>query len=275
MTNDNGLKSVYFDEQLTGDMNILKFFSYLEKDGFHRYKLNISDTEYFLNSIKEEVRKCYISDSNLAEKSEKIGISKKEFLEQYILPSVGKIKSGDFGEILSCFFVKEHYAKNGFILVCPRKLIWKIDRNKAMPFTDVVEFYRENIRGASSNDFVVSIESKMKSTNSSANKIQEAIDGAQKDKTTRLVKTLIWLKERYARDGNDQMVKFIERYSDPVAKGTFRKVYKAFVILDNKFEVSEIEKTIDNNDGIIIIIIVMDNLKDIYESNLKRIMESV
>jgi hypothetical protein len=86
-------------------------------------KSNISDTEYFLNSITKEFRKCYILDKDLAEKSVKEGIGKKEFLEQYILPSVGKIKSGDFGEMLSCFFVKEHYNQKGFILVCPRKLI--------------------------------------------------------------------------------------------------------------------------------------------------------
>jgi hypothetical protein len=275
MTNGNSNKPVSFDEQLVDDIDVLRFFSYIEKNGFQMYKLNISDTECFLNSITEEFRKCYILDKDLAEKSVKEGISKKEFLEQYILPSVGKIKSGDFGEILSCFFVKEHYNQKDFILVCPRKLIWKIDRDKAMPFTDAVGFYREDTARTSGKDFVVSVESKMKATRSSVNKIQEAIDGAQKDKTTRLAKTLVWLKQKYAREGNTQMSKFIERYSDPVALGTFSKIYKAFVILDSKFEPSEIRQSMNNNEGIIMIVVVMNNLKDIYENNLKKIMESV
>jgi hypothetical protein len=144
-----------------------------------------------------------------------------------------------------------------------------------MPFTDAVGFYREDTARASGKDFVVSVESKMKATRSSANRIQEAIDGAQKDKTTRLTKTLIWLKQKYTREGNTQMSKFIECYSDPVAWGTFGKIYKAFAILDNKFEVSEIGQLMNNNEGIITIVIVMDNLKDIYENNLKKITESV
>jgi hypothetical protein len=274
MTNDDILNFFSFDEQLVDDTDILQFFSYFEKNGFHIYKLNIPDTESFLDAIKEEARKYYISDRDLAEKSEKNGISKKEFLEQYILPSIGKIKSGDFGEIFSCFSVRECYAQKGFILVCPRKFIWKMDRDKAMPFTDVVGFYREDITKASSNDFIVSVESKMKATNSSANRIQEAIDGAQKDRTTRLAKTLIWLKQKYARDGNAEMHKFTKRYCDPVYQGTYNKIYEAFTIIDNKFEATEIEKSVDNNDGITIIVISMDNLKNIYETNLKKIAES-
>ncbi|MDR0604747.1 MAG: SAVED domain-containing protein [Bacteroidales bacterium] len=266
MTNDNILKSFSFDDQLAGDTDVLQFFTYFEKNGFHTYKLNISDTESFLDAIKEEARKYYILDSELAEKSEEIGIGKSEFLEQYVLPSVGKIKSGDFGEIFSCSFVKERYAQKGFILVCPRKFIWKMDRDKAMPFTDVVGFYREDIAKASSNDFIVSVESKMKATNSAANRIQEAIDGAQKDRTTRLAKTLIWLKQKYGREGNAKMHEFTKRYSNPVYQGTYNKIYKAFTIVDSKFETTEIENPVNNNDGITIIVISMDNLKNIYEN---------
>jgi hypothetical protein len=274
MINSSIFKSDCAGEKLVGETDIQQFFIYFEKNDFHVYRLNGADTESFLDAIKEEARKYYILDSELAEKSEEIGIGKSEFLEQYVLPSVGKIKSGDFGEIFSCFFVKEHYAQKGFILVCPRKFIWKMDRDKAMPFTDVVGFYREDIAKASSNDFIVSVESKMKATYSPANRIQEAIDGAQTDRTTRLAKTLIWLKQKYAREGNVEMHKFTVRYSDPVYQGTYNKIYKAFTIVDSKFEKTEIERPVNNNDGITIIVISMDNLKNIYESNLKKIAES-
>jgi hypothetical protein len=273
MLNSNAFKSDA--EILVGDTDIKQFFSHVEEDGFHIYRLNISETESFLDAINEEFRKCYILDKDLIEKSSKIDVSKKEYLEQNILPSVGKIKSGDFGEILTCFFVKEHWSQKGFMLICPRKLIWKIDRNKAMPFTDVVGFYREDIMKSSSNDFIVSAESKMKATRSPAHRIQQAIDGAKEDKITRLAKTLGWLKEKYARDGNAELRKFVIRYSDPVNHGTYNKIYKAFTIIDSKFETNELRRPINNDEGITLIIISMNNLKDVYEENLKKIIESV
>jgi hypothetical protein len=208
-------------------------------------------------------------------KAFKNGISEGEFLEQYVLPDIGNIKSGDFGEMLSYFFITEHYTDKGFVLFCPRKWLWKEDRNKSTPYTDVVGFYREDKTNPSENDFIVSVESKMKATKSDKHRIQDAIDGANKDKLTRLAKTLVWLKEKYARNGDEKNRIFIERYVDPVGIGTYNKIYKAFAILERIFENAEITQLIKDKDGITIIVITMKNLKDIYEKNLRRIIESV
>jgi len=256
-------------------MNILKYFLYNEENDFHIYRLNALEVEEFLDSITVDFRGCYIIDDELNKNAKKIGLSNGDFLKQCVLPDVGNIKSGDFGEMLSCFFIEEHYANKGFLLFCPRKWLWKEDRNKASPYTDVVGFYSGDTMNPSENDFVVSVESKMEATKTSRNRIQEAIDGANIDRISRLAKTLKWLHEKYERSGNKEKMEFIERYLEPVEKKTYKKIYKAFAILDKKFEEYQFSLPIKGSDNISIIIIAMENLKMIYEANLMRIIESV
>jgi hypothetical protein len=152
--------------------------------------------------------------------------------------------------------------------------LWKEDRNKASPYTDVVGFHCEDVKNLSENDFVVSVESKMEATKTPENRIQVAINGANTDRLSRLAKTLRWLKEKYEKDGNKERKVFVERYSDPVGKGTYKKIYKAFAILDKSFEENKLSLPIVNNDNITIVVITMKNLKEIYEDNLTRIIES-
>lgn len=256
-------------------MNIRKYFSYHKDKGFHIYILNEADTKCFLATITDDFRHCYINDSDLKEKAVKSGVSEGYFLEQYVLPCVGKIKSGDFGEMFSLFFIQEHYVDKGFLIFCPYKWLWREDRNKASPYTDVVGFYRDDKENPSEKDFLVSVESKMKATRSSKHRMQEAVDGANKDRLTRLAKTLGWLRDKYGKDGEPKKRMFVERYLDPVGTKSYTKFYNALVILDRTFAKNEIDQPVKGDDGIAITVIIMDNLKDIYEDNLKRIIASV
>lgn len=256
-------------------MKLIDHFDYKKTDAFTIYRLKPEKRDDFLSSITSEFRQCYITDKFLEEKAKENNMTKSDFIVKYVLPSEGKIKSGDFGEMLCYYFVTENYFHKGFTLIAPHKWHWKEEKNKATPFSDVVGFYFENKESPSENDFIVCVESKMKATNSNKHRIQEAIDGANTDRLSRLAKTLIWLEGKYAKDGNLKKRKFIERYSNPVGKKTYKKYYKAFTILDKKFEEWEINKPINNADGIAIVIITMEELKEIYESNLKRIIESV
>ena len=256
-------------------MNLLTHFNFEKTDNFFIYRLKQENKEDFLSEITSEFRHCYITDKKLSEKANENKKTASKFLEEFILPNVGNIKSGDFGEMLSYFFVIEHYAFNGTVIFAPRKWRWKEEKNKASPFSDAVGFYREDKTTPSDKDFVVCVESKMKATKSDKHRIQEAIDGANKDRVSRLGKTLCWLREKYAKGGSAKMRKYIERYSDPVGKKIYKKFFKAFTILDNKFETQEFTKLINNADGISIIIISMEHLRDVYEENLKRIIESV
>jgi len=256
-------------------MDLLTYFNFEKTDRFFIYRLKPENKEDFLNEITSEFRRCYITDEKLRKKAKKNQMLASKFLEEAILPSEGNIKSGDFGEMLSYFFIIEHYTLKDIILFAPRKWLWKEDRNKASPYSDAVGFYRENEINPSENDFVVCVESKMKATESYVHRIQEAIDGANKDRTSRLAKTLYWLKEQYTRKGYPEKKKYIERFSDPVGKKIYKKIFKAYTILDKTFENFEFSQSIGKYEGISIIVITMENLKEIYESNLKRIIESV
>ena len=256
-------------------MNLISYFDFEKNEKLNIYRLKPENVGKFLHEITLEFRQCYIADNILEEKAKKNKMPMSKYLEEFILPSKGNIKAGDFGEMLSYFFVIEHYAFKEIILFSPRKWQWKQDKNKAMPYSDAVCFHREDKNTPTENDFVICVESKMKATKSKECRIQEAVEGANTDKVSRLAKTLLWLRDKYAKDGDMKMRKYIERYLEPVEKETYSKNFKAFAIIDNEFEKFEISQPIINDNDISIIIIIMDNLKDMYERNLKGILESV
>ena len=148
------------------------------------------------------------------------GVSKSEFLESYVLPDFGNIKSGDFGEMLSLFAVSDHLANKGITVFAPKKWRWK-DRNKPAPYSDAILFNIVDPEKSSEEDFLVTIESKMKATPSTNHRIKDAIDGANDDIKSRMAKTINWLVEKYARLGDMPSKRIVERFKDPATYGNF------------------------------------------------------
>lgn len=254
-------------------MSLLGNFDYDNSTGSHVYRLN--NVDKFLSAITVPFRKCYITDKELEDKSVKSKISKKEMLEKTILPDKGNIRSGDFGEIFGRFLILSYYKGKGYVLFSPKKWLWKEDRNKPSSGTDVVAFYCPDPENSSVEDFIVSLESKMEATPSTTNRIQDAIDGAKRDKLSRLAKTLVWMKEKYTRNGDPDNTKLVERYLTPVEGKTFNKIFKALAILDTKYLDDEISEPLENTEKIIVIIATMENLKSIYEATYKNVIGSV
>jgi hypothetical protein len=256
-------------------MSLLDYFDYDRSTGFHIYTLKNEDVKKFLSDITVPFRNCYIIDAELDERALENKISKADFLEKHVLPDVGNIKSGDFGEMVSWYFVTAHYSNKGLDLISPKKWLWKEDRNKATPYTDVVAFYFPDTNKPSANDFIVSVESKMKATPRKAHRVQDAIDGANKDKLSRLTKTLLWLETKYSRIGDMENKKVVQRYLDPVKNGTYEKIFKAIAIIDKSLSGFEMSEPVTKGDNIKILLIVITNLKDIYEENYIQIKGSV
>src|SRR5690606_12078391 len=109
----------------------------------------------------------------------------------------------------------------------------------------------------------------------SANRIQDAIDGANKDKLSRMAKTLSWLEEKYARQGENENRKLVERFKDPALYGDYQKQYKAVAIIDSSFESTEIIKEIKNDYNVSVIIFSIDELKKVYETTRTNILKSI
>lgn len=251
-------------------MEILKYFERTDTDDIHIYRIKRAEYDDFISELTDEFRLSYISDEELAELSTKSKISKSDFLEKYILPDKGNIKSGDFGEILSFHTVIENYKNKGIELKGPFKWRWK-DRNKAAQYSDAVLFCT---RGEG-NDLIVAIESKMKATASKSHRIQDAINGSEDDRLTRLTKTLFWLEEKYARLGDHESRILTERFAYPSKYGAYDKIFKAIAIVDKTFEDNELEREFNKNDDIIVVLFSINDLKNAYEQTRLNMINSV
>ncbi|MCP5005290.1 MAG: DUF1837 domain-containing protein [Planctomycetes bacterium] len=255
-------------------MSIIKHFE-IDETIYQIYSLRDEDLDDFLNKLPVKFRRCYIADRELEDLSKKNGESKDDILRKYILPDVGNIMSGDFGEMLSYFLVIDKYKKESLTIEGPRKWRWKPTRNKPAPCSDAVLFHFHKKDKSSKKDKMISIESKMKATPSKRHRIQDAIDGAQEDRNSRAVKTLNWLYEKYGRIGKINAQQKIQRFRNPSKFGTFEKIYKAIAIIEKKLLSDELKKKVVSDDGIRILVISTSNLKDIYQITFSNIISSV
>ena len=251
-------------------MEILKYFERTDTEDIHIYRLKGDKYDKFISELTEEFRLSYISDEELEKVSTKNEISKSDFLEKYIIPDKGNIESGDFGEIFSFHAVKENFKNKGIDLKGPFKWMWK-DRNKAAQYSDAVLFCNNK----TGNDIIVAIESKMKATPSNNYRIQDAIDGSENDRLTRLSKTLFWLEEKYARLGDVENRKLTERFAYPSKFGAYDKIFKAIAIVDKAFEAYELKKDFIKNDEIIVVLFSINELKEAYEKTRVNMINSV
>jgi hypothetical protein len=256
-------------------MQILKHFNREDKEGLIVYKLKQDELEDFLSKLTEDFRLCYIKNEDLQKKCVENKLSADEFLEKYIIPDKGNIKSGDFGEIFSYFMVIENQKNKGIILNGPLKWQWKENKNKAMLYADSIMFNVKSGNSFSEKDLLVTVESKMKAVPSKNHRIQDAIDGAALDKLTRLSKTLIWLEEKYARLGDFSNRKLVERFKDPATYGNYQKLHKAIAILDCECEAGELDRDFKNEEKITVIAFSMKDLKAIYEKVHLNMIKSV
>src|SRR5262245_51270160 len=105
------------------------------------------------------LRNCYVKKSVLEDRATKQKISADELLKTIYLPDNPSVMSGEFGEILSHYLLREG---NGDI-EGPLKWRWKNDRNKPIHRTDVILF-RTTPSTPRPDDLIVSAEVKMKAT---------------------------------------------------------------------------------------------------------------
>jgi len=255
-------------------MDILTHFSRNDKEDMIVYKIKEEELDDFINKLTDGFRNCYIFDSELKKQAKTLNKTQSEFLENYILPDIGNVKSGDFGEMLSYHVIIEKYREKGILLSGPKKWRWK-DRNKPAPHSDVILFHISDSKKPSSDDLLITAESKMKATNSKSHRVQDAIDGAIKDKLSRMVKTLIWLNERYARNGQIKSKNNLARFMDPSTYGTYQKIHKAIAIIDSEFEKEDIDKYISNEECIVVIVFSIKKLLEGYEKTFDNIINSV
>jgi hypothetical protein len=142
------------------------------------------------------VRRAYISDAKLADRAQANAISRTAVLATK-LPNAGSVMSGDFGEIVAYLYLA---SNEGGGIIGPKRWRLKEDRTKSAPYSDVVQLVFPNWPHPSPNDSLICAEVKAKATAGAWAPIGAAVIGMNKDRTSRLSKTLVWLRERAVSD---------------------------------------------------------------------------
>ena len=230
----------------------------------------LSDTSAQLleDYLVDRLSSCYISQEKLEERAAQTGLPYSELIANKI-PDRGSVMSGDFGEIFTLYFLDSQHEGD---LELIKKWRYKQDRKKAAPHSDVVLFGIEDSSSPSADDFVICAESKQKATTGAFDPIKSAIAGYESDRTGRLAKTLVWLKEKAIDEGNDNDMALASRFADELTT-PYSKFYKAVAVVDRALLEGELLKDIelpDITDGFEIIVIGIDALKDCYQTVFDR-----
>lgn len=210
------------------------------------------------------VRRCYISDSLLDERAQVTGCPKSELVAAK-LPDRGSTMAGDFGEILG--FLYHAAAEADEELIGPKKWRLKQDRTKPAPYSDVVHFVLPHWPQSSVEDRILCSEVKTKSTAGNSSPISSAVADCEKDRTSRLAKTLVWLKERALH--NDlgttsiaHLERFINATDHPEAQKHFRAVA---VVCANLVDDELVDAPDEEPADYTVVVISVPNLKQHYE----------
>jgi hypothetical protein len=209
------------------------------------------------------IRRCYISDEDLLAAAETSHLSHQEVIASK-LPDPGSVMSGDFGEILAMIFqASSEFPKK---LQSPKKWRLKQDRQKPAPHADVVQFYLPAWPNVSSDDKIICTEVKTKATPGSFRPIQQAVLGREKDRTSRLAKTLVWLRERGITSNlGTTTIQQIDRFIKAAPNPPAVREYFALAVICNELATSELEeakKVLPTDSGVVVIIV--PKLKEAY-----------
>ena len=178
--------------------------------------------------LADAVRRAYIADARLQQLATVNGMSQAEVVASK-LPDPGSVRSGDFGEIIAYIYLAN--AEGGTV-IGPKKSRLKEARNRAAGFSDVVQFSFASWPTPSEADALVCAEIKAKATGGAYDPIGPAIDGMLHDRTSRLSKTLVWLRERaIADDIGSVTIPQLDRFIHVTENPPYIRQFKAVAVV--------------------------------------------
>lgn len=218
------------------------------------------------------LRRCYLTD-------ERVNAQGAQFPHTTViaagLPDRGATMAGDFGEIFTYFYQGGTALPTAAIGL--KKWRLKQDRNKPAPYSDVVHLVLPDWPKPSAQDAVLCSEVKTKSTAAPSTPIQSSIEDCDKDRTSRLAKTLFWLRDRAVTGSAEgasyqQLNRFIENAGLPAADKRFQAVS---VICESLVD-AEIKNVPDKaSSQYTLVVISIPNLKTTYEAVFTAAMAAV
>ncbi len=244
------------------------------------------DTPYVLIRVSPEhaaswaetlgvpLRRCYVADDVLEQNALRTGRPKSELVAAKF-PDSGSTMAGDFGEII--VYLYHAVLEHPMAVIGPKKWRLKQDRAKPAPYSDVVHLVLPSWPQATKDDRVLCSEVKTKSTSSGSSPITAAIADCEKDRISRLAKTLVWLKERalWEDPGTttvEQLERFINATDHPPAQKHFRAVaVVSSSLVDRELKDAPAETPADYT----VVVISVPDLKEVYEAVFKAARATV
>jgi hypothetical protein len=214
--------------------------------------------------LRDAVRRAYISDQLLADRAVAAKTTRAAILAAK-LPDPGSVMSGDFGEIVGYIYLASR--EQAAVAIGPKKWRLKQDRTKAAPGSDVVQFVLPQWPTASVADRLVCAEVKAKATTGNFAPIARAMEGSQKDSTSRLSRTLVWLRERALFDDIgavtlEQLNRFINATEFP----PYTRQFHAIAVICAALVDAELAALVPGNipPGCALVVISIPNLQATY-----------
>ena len=241
------------------------WFAHEQDNPYVLIRISAEHAASWTNVLGVPLRRCYISDDALEDNSRRTGRPKSELIPAK-LPSPGSTMAGDFGEILVYLYHAAH--EHPTAVIGPKKWRLKQDRTKPAPYSDVVHFVVPSWPQSSENDLLLCSEVKTKSTDGDSSPITAAIADCEKDRTSRLAKTLVWLRERaLGEDLGSTTIGHLERFINATDHPPAQKHFRAVAVICSSLVDAELADAPNRApaDHAVVIISVPD-LKKVYEA---------
>jgi hypothetical protein len=223
----------------------------------------------------DAVRRCYISDERLVARAEATHSTRAEILEA-VLPDAGAVMSGDFGEIIGYIYLASR--EQATAVIGPKRWRLKQDRTKSAPGSDVVQLVLPQWPNATANDRVVCGEVKAKATDSTFTPIANAIAGSLKDSTSRLGRTLVWLRERrLLEDLGTVTVDQLNRFINATEFPAYSRQFHAIAVICSNLVDAELADLVPGGipPGCALAVISIPNLQNTYTTVYEAVLDSV
>lgn len=237
-----------------------------EKDApYVLVRVSDAHAKAWADALGMAVRRCYVTDTLLSESAASRNVAQAEVIASR-LPDAGSTMAGDFGEIL--VYVYQSAQQHPQAVIGATKWRLKQDRTKPAPHSDVVHLVLPSWPASSADDLVLCSEVKTKSTNGASTPIKSAIEDSVKDRTSRLARTLIWLRERtLTEDLGDMKLEHLDRFINATEHPEAQKRFRAVaVVAADLLEAELADAPVETPTEYTVVVISVPELQTIYTS---------
>lgn len=242
---------------------VAKWFDRVENGAYSRVRVSSATVETWSSLLALALRRCYVKDDALRARVLSNQLPVQEVLAAF-LPSVASTQSGDFGEVLAYLYLSSRALPRTFI--GPKKWRHKANPDAPMHGSDVVLFHLSNWPLPSSEDVLVCAEVKSKATQGAHRPAVDAVHDLEKDRTSRLAKTLTWMKRRAITTGLDDIhVSHIERFERAIEHPAARREFVAACLYCDSLVDADLSGTpLSSTSDVELVVISVPDLRGAY-----------